>query len=416
MKNSVLLLASICILFSSDIDSQWTQTSAGMHDLRVYSIAANQSYIFAGTYQSLSVSSNNGANWSMVSFNSQLEPVMSITVNNSTVFCGVKYYGVTVSPNNGGYWTFHHPLGDRTIYSLTYTSDGKLFAAASGLISGGGVSGVYLSNDNGYSFTETSLMNKTVFSLTSMNNEIFAGTQNDGVYRSTNNGVSWIQTALNSPTVKSLAVNNGIVFAGTQGNGVYLSSNSGASWIQTSLNNGEVLSLAAAGNLIFAGLSFPSNFYVSSNNGSSWELKNEGLGNVTVDAVCTANGFIFAGTTNSGIYRRPLGELTGIEQMSGEIPTHFSLSQNYPNPFNPSTTINFSIPQLHLPLKWGDKEGVILEIYDVIGNEITTLVNQPLTPGIYSVVWDASNHPSGIYFYRLTSGNFSQTNKMILLK
>lgn len=120
--------------------------------------------------------------------------------------------------------------------------------------------------------------------------------------------------------------------------------------------------------------------------------------------------------SNADIITLKYNNLTAMQSITTEIPSKFSLSQNYPNPFNPSTTINFSIPQLNLPLAGGDKEGVILKIYGILGNEVATLVNQQLTPGTYSVSWDASSQPSGIYFYRLISGIFSQTNKMMLLK
>jgi len=392
------------------INSEWQQTSNGMHDLRVYSMASNQTYIFAGTHQSLSVSSNNGTSWSMVSFNSQLEPVTSLIVNNSSVFCGVTGYGVTVSANNGGYWTFHHPLGNRIIYSLAYTPDGKLFASASAFISGGGSPGVHISTDNGDSFSPTALQNKTVLALTTSENIVFAGLQNEGVLKSINNGVNWIQTPLENITVKSLAANSGFIIAGTESNGVYVSSDAGASWTHSSLNSGEILSLAAEGNIIFAGMPSPSNFYVSNDNGLNWILKNEGLGNVTVDAVCEANGFIFAGTSGMGVFRRTLNELTAIEPISNEIPNEFSLSQNYPNPFNPSTTIRFNIPANSSVAQ------TFLSVYDMLGSQVATLVNQQLTLGTYSATWNASNHPSGVYFYRLSSGNFAQTNKMILLK
>jgi len=127
-------------------------------------------------------------------------------------------------------------------------------------------------------------------------------------------------------------------------------------------------------------------------------------------------GYYQPGGTSEDYCLIKYASVIGITPISAEIPKHFSLSQNYPNPFNPSTTINFSIPKLHLTLSGGDKEGVILKIYDIIGNEITTLVNQQLTPGTYSVDWDASNQPSGVYFYRLVLGDNSQVKKMILLK
>ncbi len=99
--------------------------------------------------------------------------------------------------------------------------------------------------------------------------------------------------------------------------------------------------------------------------------------------------------------------LTGIQPISNEVPSQFSLSQNYPNPFNPSTNIRFKIKDSRL---------TTLRVYDVLGREITMLVNKELNPGIYEVEWNASNYPSGVYCYRISSGDFSETRKMILVK
>jgi hypothetical protein len=88
-------------------------------------------------------------------------------------------------------------------------------------------------------------------------------------------------------------------------------------------------------------------------------------------------------------------------------PVEFSLDQNYPNPFNPSTTINYSIPEA------GNVE---MKVYDILGNEVATLVNEAKAPGIYSAVFDASSLASGIYIYKLKTNNFLQTKKMILMK
>jgi hypothetical protein len=105
--------------------------------------------------------------------------------------------------------------------------------------------------------------------------------------------------------------------------------------------------------------------------------------------------------------------IVSVEDFASDIiPTEFSLAQNYPNPFNPSTKISYQISALSF---------VTLKIYDVLGNEIVTLVNEEKPPGIYEVefygnsgeVW---NLPSGIYFYRLRANEFTQVKKMILLK
>jgi hypothetical protein len=97
----------------------------------------------------------------------------------------------------------------------------------------------------------------------------------------------------------------------------------------------------------------------------------------------------------------------GITPISSEIPKNYSLSQNYPNPFNPSTKLNFGIPK---------SGNVKLAVYDVLGNEVSVVLNESLQSGNYSINFNASNLSSGIYFYRLIAGDFSQTMKMTLIK
>jgi hypothetical protein len=101
----------------------------------------------------------------------------------------------------------------------------------------------------------------------------------------------------------------------------------------------------------------------------------------------------------------------GIQPISAEIPERFALYQNYPNPFNPSTKIRFSIPV-------GTHHGAFVQvnIYDIQGREITTLVNEELKPGIYEVDWNAISYSSGIYYYELTTNNFKETKKMVMVK
>jgi hypothetical protein len=106
---------------------------------------------------------------------------------------------------------------------------------------------------------------------------------------------------------------------------------------------------------------------------------------------------------------------TAVDDKGNNItPSEFMLSQNYPNPFNPNTTIKYTIPNVSLSGVEGSK--VQLKVYDVLGNEIATLVNEYKPAGTYEVEFDASNLSSGIYFYKLQAGNFVETKKMILLK
>jgi hypothetical protein len=100
------------------------------------------------------------------------------------------------------------------------------------------------------------------------------------------------------------------------------------------------------------------------------------------------------------------GPYTPVEQIT-ITELDFTLNQNYPNPFNPTTTIKYQIPELSF---------VTLKVYDVLGNEIATLVYEEKAVGIYELTWYAANLPSGVYFYRIQAGNFLQTKKMLLLK
>jgi hypothetical protein len=89
------------------------------------------------------------------------------------------------------------------------------------------------------------------------------------------------------------------------------------------------------------------------------------------------------------------------------VPLTYSLKQNYPNPFNPSTQIKFSIV---------NKERISLKVYDILGNEVATLVNEIKPAGTYSITFDAKNLASGVYVYQIKAGNFIKSNKMVLLK
>jgi len=102
----------------------------------------------------------------------------------------------------------------------------------------------------------------------------------------------------------------------------------------------------------------------------------------------------------------------GIQPISNEVPEKFMLYQNYPNPFNPVTSIKFSIPSL---LRRGAGV-VLLKVYDILGQDIATLVNDELNPGIYEVDWNAENYPSGVYFYSITTNNYFESKKMVLIK
>jgi hypothetical protein len=106
-----------------------------------------------------------------------------------------------------------------------------------------------------------------------------------------------------------------------------------------------------------------------------------------------------------------------VNQVGNEIPDRYSLSQNYPNPFNPVTKIKFDIASNnYFPLERGAGGMTILKVYNILGKEIATLVNEQLLPGTYEVAFDGSKLSNGVYFYKLSTVNFTDTKRMLLIK
>ncbi len=130
------------------------------------------------------------------------------------------------------------------------------------------------------------------------------------------------------------------------------------------------------------------------------------IGNVEADTI------EFIVTDNKSVF------LTKQFILKYTLPTEYKLEQNYPNPFNPSTEMRYSIPST--PLSLGEEFGVRLIVYDILGNEVTTLVNEQKEPGYYEVEFSttggAAQFASGVYIYRLQAGNFISTKKMLMIK
>jgi hypothetical protein len=99
--------------------------------------------------------------------------------------------------------------------------------------------------------------------------------------------------------------------------------------------------------------------------------------------------------------------IVGNESQQTTIPLVYSLEQNYPNPFNPSTSIRFNIPK---------QSNAKLVVYDVVGREVAVLVSEMKKPGTYEAIFNAENYASGVYFYRLEAGDFTDVKKMVLIK
>jgi len=169
--------------------------------------------------------------------------------------------------------------------------------------------------------------------------------------------------------------------------------------------------------LFLNGTQVSHNHFVNSSTVSNWKSFNLGFKSYTnadsANIVLTSLGYVEVGPRgNSVLYVDNLSFDTLITSVSKDqtygIPGKFGLNQNYPNPFNPSTTIAFGIPV---------RSQVTLIIYDLLGKMIATLVNnETMSAGSYSKQWNAAAMPSGVYFYRLQAGSFTETKRLVLLK
>jgi hypothetical protein len=270
--------------------------------------------------------------------------------------------------------------------------------------------GVFLSTNNGTSWTAANagLGDQEVSAFAINGPNLFAGT-GGGVYRSTDSGTSWTSLGtLLGYSVRCLAVSGVILLKGTIGSrgggGISLSTNSGMSWT-AAWGNSPVLCFAVSGTNIFAGIY---GVCVSTNSGTSWAFASTGLTDTTVYALAVSATNLYAGTLG-GVWRRPLSEMiqTSVRTTADELPSTFRLRQNYPNPFNPSTTIKFELPKSSV---------VRLSVYDLLGREVSVLVNERTDAGVYEVKFDGSALASGVYFYRMQAGSFVQTKTFLLLR
>ena len=256
---------------------------------------------------------------------------------------------------------------------------------------------------------------------------MFVGTDS-WIYRSGLNGSQWggAGDGPDGDITSLVATRNGYVFASNFSSSYDVYGNltsSTASILRSTedsvsfspVNNGlpssqysgqYILGTDSAG-YIFA-VNDSSGIFHSTDNGNNWTPVNSGLSNIhTYSIAVSPTGYMFVGAGDGLVYRSSHSTITAVTRAEITLPQTFLLNQNYPNPFNPSTTISFSLPR---------QEFATLKIFDLMGREITTLISKNLAAGNYSLKWDAVNQPSGVYFYRLQAGQYSETRKLLLLK
>lgn len=326
------------------------------------------------------------------------------------LYAGTVAHGAYVSADAGTSWA---PVGtglppQATLFTLA--EQGGL------LLAGTEAGGVFRSTDAGAHWTPVNDglpldgHGLSIFSLVADRDDLFVS-HPFGVHGSADGGTHWraIGTGLPVGTaLMLLALHEGHLFASSPGT-LYRSADRGRSWFALSGRGWEqqlVRALAFHGDALYMGTqgSPCSGIFRSVDGGASWEALPGLPGAWSVNLV-VARGYLLAGAGEHGVWRRPLPR----HDMPADRPpaAHFHLAQNEPNPFSGKTAITYVLPR---------PEEVVLEICDLLGRHVRTLVDGPVHAGRHHVAFDASALPGGFYVCRLTVGTVSQSRQMLLLK
>jgi photosystem II stability/assembly factor-like uncharacterized protein len=456
MKNPTKIFFSVFILtliLSASTHAQWTWVGSIQQPISFPSIsvcAPDVAWIATGTTNQGKIwrTTNGGVNWTLLNAPTGPEPYAIWAIDANTAFIGDGGVGgggggnalVYKTTNGGVNWINILSTGGSAgfingiVFSRTTPSFGVIESDPP--LGTGTPYWVAITTNGGNNWTVTnppgvSAAASAQNSIVVIDNLYFGFGLNAGaarVYFTTNGGTNWTLSTLGltgtAVFVSGFAVSTDKQFVIATGSAnlpsIARSTNGGTSF--SVLNTGAgvtgycTMQWIHGSNICYlsAGTGAAGCIKRSSNAGVNWTQMSTGsiFGGTSqhLDYFKEANNVIhlyMIATDGSVIRYRDSSLLVGINVNTGNVPNEYKLEQNYPNPFNPATTINYSLPKA---------SHVTLKIYDVLGNEVMAIVNEYKNAGSYSASVDGANLSSGVYFYRLEAGNYTDTRKMTLLK
>ena len=386
---------------STDHGFSWQRINNGLTDISITSILSlSEDSILIGSTSGVFCSSDQGNHWTQV-IPANLYDSYSILKKSSNgyLFTGTYPKGIFSSSDRGNTWINCKPYFS---YPLAMVIDNRNYVFV-----GSWQQGIIVSKDNGNSWQHLGMDSIWIESGTlAIDGTIFWGTNQNGIYSQSADGT--LRQGANIPEVISMACNSsGVLFAGTYGSGIFRSTDNGRSWSNIDNNSSArfIYSLLTDRlNNVYAS-TFNYGVIHSSNNGDSWEQYFSGLGGSEYYSLAISpQGRLYVGS-NSGLFRST--SKINLPPEPFVATTSPLLLQNYPNPFNSESTIVFYIPS---------DAFVTIKVYDIQGREIKTLVNSQFKSGTYTTILNSEDLSSGVYFYKLSSGNFSNTKKIVILK
>lgn len=442
-----LIIVFFLFFFSAKINSQWYGLGSGM-DNRITSLTIYQGHLIAGGwfYMAGGVVAKRvaqfmgGSTWAPLGlgFDPGFNPkIYALCGASDYLYAGGDFSHVegdtiyNIAKWNGGYW-------DRMAYGVSgpvwgitdYVSNVYIAGFFGWARYGEPLSGVGSWNGNSWDSLRSGAGS---FCVIEYNGNIYVGGSFSmiGGIAANNiamwNGSTWAPLGNGTNgNVFTLCVHGSQIFAGgnfTTAGGI--SANNIAAWNGSSWSHllsgvdAPVLALTDFGSKVIVGGDFTHAGSVTANYIAAWDGyydtwtpigsgMNSSVFALTVfnNKLIAAGNFSMADSSNVGYIAQWNGPI-GIKSISSEVPNKYSITQNYPNPFNPTTKIKFELPKSSF---------TTLTVFDALGKEVATLVNEKLNAGSYEETWNASDFSSGIYFYRINAGEFTETKKMILVK
>ena len=430
----LIILTAVMIFFAAGARGQWTMHTTPTTQSLNKIFVLNSSTIFAvGTNQVILKTTNGGAQWIKLRETADYELNGVYFQNELTgIAAGGSYYnngtmkGIILKTTNGGTTWDSTIINNNCIRTLFFVNSNTGYAGGwayylpSPLLktTNFGVNWTAISNIPGLAaVTGISFINENTGWAAG---DSSIGGAHQGVIKTTDGGTSWFSTAyfgniINCQIYTAAFINEntgwlgGVMFSPVWGGMILKTTNGGINWVQQANHcYNELYDIFFIDeNTGWAGSDGPMmqkttnggvNWNVQSIQQTSW-IHSVKFSDANVGWCVGTDGYIFS-TLNGG------GTIS-VQNISTEVPSTYLLEQNYPNPFNPSTKIRYSIP----------KSGFVkLEIFDALGREVETLVNQTQTSGTYEASFAGENYPSGVYFYKLSSGDFQSIKKMVLVK
>jgi photosystem II stability/assembly factor-like uncharacterized protein len=409
IKQISVIVILIIITSSIGILPQSSWQLLGLNGKRIYTLVPDSSgNIYAGTDAGLAkIKTNNTIENLAATANFFDVPSMIFCPTTNLLIASNEQFLMT-SKDGGDTWATIPTTSNFGLFTLGINTQGTCFAANP-------VTGILRSTDGGITWDSVSNFSGGLSGmLISKPGYIFGGIS-PGIVRSKNSRQTWdtIPSMIYYTNCFGMNKVTGTLFIGidaitnTSSRALtYRSTDEGDTWklIDTTGTNIDAI-YGAANGILYAG---KGEVYRSTDDGITWTKYGTGLpSNVTmqISALAERNGVIYAGDRNFGLYAIS-STLTGIRN-DQRNDLSYKLNQNYPNPFNPVTTINYSI----------GKEGYTkITVYNILGSRADVLVDENKSAGSHSVQFNASALPSGVYFYKLESGGYSDIKKLILMK